>query len=79
MIEHVVMDYDGEPVTIENGEICDAEPPTELWDDWREEYRGGKDMIYWDSNACEWALEPYDEPCAALGKDEYDRWCEYGY
>lgn len=63
MIEYVVMDYDGEPVTVENGDIREAEPPTELWNDRREEYRGGKDMIYWDSDACEWTLEPYNEPC----------------
>ena len=78
MIEYVVIDYDGEPTLIVDGELLNAEPPTELWDDWREEYRGGDD-VYWDSDACEWALEPYEEPYAPLSKDKYDNWYEYGH
>ena len=38
MIEYVVMDYDGEPVTIEEGRILEAEPPRSVWHERREEY-----------------------------------------
>ena len=66
MIEQVVMDYDGEPVTIENGEMYDAEKPLGIWDEDREEFCYDQDRMYWDKDACDWALEPYEEP---LGND----------
>ena len=61
MIEYTVMDYEGEPVTIEDGEILDAEPPRSVWSEKREEYLDDTEgEIYWDSEARDWAIEEYD-------------------
>ena len=62
MIEYTVMDYEGEPAIIENGRILEAEPPKEIWDERRDEYREGE--IYWDSEELEWKLDytADDEP-----------------
>lgn len=72
-MEYVVMDYEGEPVTIEDGEIYYAEPPDTAWDERREEYREGE--IYWDSQDLEWKVEPEDEyPAESLVELEYRCW-----
>ena len=61
MIEYVVMDYDGEPVTIEDGRMWEAEPPKEVWHDRRGEYVDEEEgEIYWDSDDLDWKIELYD-------------------
>ena len=49
MVEYTVLDYEGEPVTIEDGEILEAEPP-----------ESDEGEYYWDSQECDWEFEPYD-------------------
>lgn len=76
MIEYVTLDYDGEPVTIEDGEILDAEPPKEVWSDYKFRYMTEDEGdIFWDSEALDWKIEVCSE-YAPLDKDEYDYWCE---
>ena len=54
MIKHVVMDYEGEPVTIEDGKMYEPSPPYDCYrDKWAE----------WNSETCEWEFEPDDEEC----------------
>lgn len=79
MIEYVVMDYEGEPAIIKDGRAIEPDKPLSVWDDDRDEKCYDKDRMYWNSDACEWALEPYEEPYAPLSKDKYDSWCEYGH
>lgn len=76
MIEYVTLDYDGEPVTIEDGEILEAEPPTEVWNDYKFRYMTADEGdIFWDSKALDWSIEVCSE-YAPLDKAEYDYWCE---
>ena len=64
MIEYTVMDYEGEPVTIKNGDMWDAEPPEEVYSDRDDKYYTKEQGdIYWDSDKCDWDIEVYDEPC----------------
>lgn len=82
MIEHVVLDCDGEPVTIENGRILCAEPPRDIWSDSLNRYVDREDDdeydvddIYWDSDICEWRATFYrHEPSDAklYGASWYD-------
>ena len=61
MIEYVVMDYDGEPVTIEDGQMWEAEPPRSVWHDSSQKYIDKEDgEIYWDGDEVEWKVEHYD-------------------
>lgn len=53
MIEYTVMDYEGEPVTIEDGEIYEADPPTS--------------NSQWNSDDCEW--EDPDELESTFGSE----------
>lgn len=76
MIEYTTLDYDGEPVTIANGELLEAEVPKEIWDDRTERYVSADEGdIYWDSDSLDWVIEVADE-YAPLDKAEYDYWCE---
>ena len=62
-IEPVVMDYEGEPVTIINGEIFDAYPPRDVWSDRLYDYVDTKEVpceVYWDSDECDWKVELLD-------------------
>ena len=60
MIEYTVMDYDGEPVTIKDGEIWDARQLQTVWHEGREEYIDKDDEeIYWDSDDVELKVTPY--------------------
>lgn len=47
MIKHTTLDYEGDPVTIENGEVLEAEPP----------YR---DQV-WNSDDLEWEDPEYPD------------------
>lgn len=75
-IEPVVMDYEGEPAVIIDGEIFDAEPPRSVWSDKYCEYLDSDEgEIYWDSDECEWKIEEYErEPSMGrlYGRDWYD-------
>ena len=54
MIEYTVLDCEGEPVTIKNGHMYEAEPPRSVWHNWRGEYVDKEDgEIYWDSDELE--------------------------
>lgn len=76
MIEYTTLDYEGEPVTIADGEILEAETPKEVWNERRERYMTADEGdIFWDSDSLDWAIEVCDE-CGKLSKDEYDYWCE---
>lgn len=58
MIEHVVMDYDGEPVTIENGEIYDAESS------YYDHEKGRTVTQIWNPATLDWEdPDDDDEPC----------------
>lgn len=46
MIEHTVMDYEGKPVSIEDGEIYEVDAPYKK---------------VWNSEWCEWEKAPVDE------------------
>lgn len=61
MIEYTILDYEGEPTVIKGGEMWEAEPPREVWYD-REDRYLSKDEgdIYWDSDKCDWDIDPYD-------------------
>lgn len=52
MIEYTVLDYEGEPVTIENGEILEASPP-------RATNERGCEIRYqvWNPDECDWEDE----------------------
>lgn len=62
MIEYVTLDYDGEPVTIEDGEILEAEPP----------YR---DQV-WNPESLDWEDAPaeseYGNDARDYGRGWYD-------
>jgi len=65
-MEYVVMDYEGEPTIIEDGEMWIAERP---YDADREIYAD------WDSEECEWEFEPEDEyPAESLSELERQCW-----
>ena len=77
-IEPVVMDYEGEPVTIEDGEILEAEPPRDVWSDRLFEYVDTEECaceVYWDSDECDWKvalLEECGNDARDYGRDWYD-------
>lgn len=60
MIEYTVMDYEGEPVIIENGEMYDAEPPDDVYDRYDNRYSKDQGDIYWNSEKGDWEIELYD-------------------
>lgn len=60
MIEYTVMDYEGEPTIIENGEMYDAEPPTRILDDYGTYHDEDEGEIYWDSEKRDWDIDLYD-------------------
>lgn len=75
MSDAVVLDYYGEPVVILDGEIYDEEPPEEMfdWDRW--EYR--KCKAYWNSQECRWDWdwadeETYPDDRKAMGMSWWD-------
>ena len=65
MVDYVVMDYDGEPVIIEDGEMCDVEPDEgEHWnpdtlelepDDDEDDYENYDDEPDWDRIPYGWS------------------------
>ena len=76
MIEYVVMDYDGEPVIIKDGEMWKPSPPRSVWHERRGEYVDEEDgEIYWDSDELDWKIELYDfngNDRKLYGMDWYD-------
>lgn len=76
MIKYIIMDYEGEPVTIENGRILDVEPPRSVWHERRDKYIDSDDGdVYWDSEELDWKIEPYDyygNDARDYGRDWYD-------
>ena len=60
MIEYTVMDYEGEPVTIEDGEISEVDTPRDIYDADYGYVTKEDGEIYWDSDDVEWKFEPYD-------------------
>lgn len=61
MIEYTVMDYEGEPTIIENGEMWEVEPPKEVWHDRHDRYYTKEDGdIYWDSDKLDWDIDLFD-------------------
>jgi len=79
-IEYVTLDYDGEPVVIENGEIlCD-----DYLDHKASFYVSGDiaPTVYqeWNSETCEWEdpEDPRLDMCDVPDKTAFDYWCEYG-
>lgn len=65
MIEYVVMDYDGEPVTIENGCMYEPSPPYDCESD---------KWAVWNSETCEWEFEPDDDRCGNDRRDYGGDW-----
>ena len=64
-IEYVTLDYDGEPVVIEDGEIYD-----EYRDYWDSE-AGRFIDLEWNSETCEWE-EPETDYCSSDWDDVWD-------
>lgn len=61
MIEYTTLDYEGEPVIIEDGEILEVETPKEVWNDHRERYMTEDEGdIFWDSDELDWTIDLYD-------------------
>lgn len=58
MIEYTVMDYEGEPVTIEDGEIGEVDTPRDIYDDDYGYVTKDDGEIYWDSDDVEWKFKP---------------------
>ena len=77
-IEPVVLDYEGEPAVIINGEIFDAYPPRDVWSDRLYDYVDTKEVpceVYWDSDECDWKVELLDvcgNDARDYGTDWYD-------
>lgn len=64
MIEYTIMDYEGEPTIIENGEMYEPSPPYDCeTDKWAE----------WNSETCEWEFEP-DDSCGNDRRDYGGGW-----
>ena len=69
-IEYVVMDYEGEPTIIEDGQMWEAPPPRYYDDDTNElKYQ------VWNSEDCEWEDPPRESQYEPLDKGYYDEWC----
>ena len=61
MIFFTIMDYEGEPVTIENGVILEADPPKEVYHERHDKFYSDEDGdIYWDSDELDWTIDLYD-------------------
>ena len=62
MIEYTVLDYEGEPVTIEDGELLMADPP---------DYDS-----HWNAKDCEWEPDDLEGEFGSecLSKLEYRCW-----
>lgn len=76
-VEPVVMDYEGEPAIIINGEIYEASPPRDVWSDRLQDYVDTEEEcceVYWDSDECEWKAYVYTPTNDArdYGRDWYD-------
>ena len=65
MIEYVVMGYDGEPVTIKNGEIYEAEEPPGYYDRVTDKFK----LPRWNPETQEWNWEEDDDNDEPLGND----------
>lgn len=75
-IEPVVMDYEGEPVTIIDGEIFDAYPPRVVWSDRLQDYVDTDEEyceVYWDSDECDWKVDLLDV-CGNDARDYGTSW-----
>lgn len=79
MIEYSVIDYEGELVIIEDGEIYMAEPPQVPIKIYYDRYGDESDIEYgdavWNSQTCDWeeydpAEIPYEAPYHGLSRWE---------
>lgn len=59
-IKHVTLDYDGEPVTLDDGKLLEARPPYQ--------------NQVWNSENLEWEDSPQEDQYPPLDKNEYDYW-----
>ncbi len=63
MIEYTVLDYEGEPVTIEDGEMLIADPP---------DYD-----FSWNSEDCEWEPDDIEGELGSESLEELEMRCWY--
>ena len=71
-IEYVVMDYEGKPVSIEDGEICEEDPPRASSE--VQEYSWNLLYKEWDSDKCEWVDPDISDMCGNDARDYGTGW-----